>query len=126
MNPPTEDIKDILTTDTGLVFADDLFIGAEPSSPNNVVTLYDTGGGGFDLASYREPTIQARIRNTSYPKGWNQADEVARTLQTVNGRKVNGTHYGSIWLQSEILFVERDDDGRFVFTCNFRMKRVPI
>ena len=45
MNPTAEDMKDILDNSaTGLTFATNLFCFKQPDSPDECVTLYDTGG----------------------------------------------------------------------------------
>lgn len=46
MNAPSVDIKDMLEAESslGLTFTSDLFVGHEPNTPDETVTIFDTPG----------------------------------------------------------------------------------
>jgi len=129
MNPPSEDIKDILESSqsgTGLVFGTDLFIGEEPVSPDQCITIYDTGGPEPQAGYvYDYPTVQVRIRGNkgAYKETWALADTIKSALHGLHNESWNGTKYHGIWCQSDIIFIGYDDNSRPVFTVNFRIHR---
>lgn len=125
MKAPSVDIKDILIADTTLVFGTDLFIAVEPDSPDNIVTIYDSGGSPPDFIRYRRPTVQIRCRNTDYSSGWNQINNVVNTLEAVASRTVgaDSTYHTTWWLESDIIFLEQDDQDRYLFSANLQGHR---
>jgi hypothetical protein len=105
-----------------------IFVGREPLTPVDVVTVYDTGGqaptlkGGPQL---RYPTIQARVRSSDYNAGWNRADLVMRALFEVTSETTNGGVNVAWNATTDILYIGRDDKDRALFTVNFQMIRDP-
>jgi len=123
MRPVADDVMQILDAETSLIPGTDLFVGTEPDSPNNVVVIYDTGGGQTDFVGYRQPTVQVRSRNTNYVDGWNKINEIVEVLNKLGSRTVNGTYHSTWWLQSDISFLQRDDKDRAIFVANLRGHR---
>ena len=123
MKPAADDVMQILDTETSLTPGTDLFVGMEPDSPNNVVVVYDTGGGETDFVGFRQPTVQVRSRNTDYVAGWDQINQVVEVLNKLGSRTVNGTYHSTWWLQSDISFLQRDDQDRAIFVANLRGHR---
>ena len=101
-------------------FGTNIFIGSEPKTPRNVVTLYPTGGPKRSphYSDRDTPTMQVRVRNESYVTGWNTAftifgllDKEEDYLETLRGR--------CFALQSQPLFIGRGENNEFLFTQNF-------
>lgn len=125
MLPAADDVMQILDIETGFTAGTDLFVGIEPDSPNNVIVIYDTGGGAPDLPGFRQPTVQIRSRNTNYLDGWANINKAVQALLNVSARNVgqDNTYHSAWWLQSDIMFLERDANDRAVFTANMRGHR---
>lgn len=102
------------------------YVGREPvdtSGPVNCVTVYDTGGGQGVLADLRNPSVQVRVRSSSYDAGWQKANEAYEAL--VNDLQ-SATEDATIltWVAiSDVTFIGRDDKDRSLFTVNFNMLR---
>lgn len=102
-------------------------IGREPATPDTTITIYDTGGPGpllFD-EQYRRPTIQVRVRGTSYPATRDKLDEVAAILNGVINETVGAFHVIGVWMTSDVMDIGRDDNNRIRLTANFEMHRQP-
>lgn len=129
MNAPSVDIKDILLDDSslGLTFGTDLFIGKEPSTPNNTVTIYDTPGGPDQLLlsseKYEYPSIQIRVRNTNYLDGWSLISLIKNALHGRANETWNSTLYTVIYCLNGPAMLDWDDNGRVRFVVNFNLQR---
>jgi hypothetical protein len=130
MNPPSEDIKDILESSSagmGLTFGTDLFISSIPSTPDLCVGIYDTGG--FDPVpnyDYFRPTVQLRIRGkkeSGYREAWKLAETIRDVLMAIHNETWNDTKYVGIWVEADVFFVGYDDNKRPLLTVNFRIHR---
>ena len=99
-----------------------IFIGCEPVEPTNCVTLYPTGGPKSGPDPARDtPTMQVRVRNATYPAGWNIAwnvftllteDEYFENhLETLRGKCTA--------LQSQPMLLGRGSNDEFIFVQNF-------
>lgn len=74
-----------------------LFVGAEPETPVNVVTIYDTGGFSPHQTVagdrfVRHPAIQIRVRNASFIAGEALAADIREELE-----KFVHTYIGASW-----------------------------
>lgn len=140
MQAPSVDIKDILAAaDTSsaalsldLNFATDgtgnLHIGKEPAKPRNCVTIFDTSGFppylGLNAVGYEYPSIQIRVRNSSYVNGWNLIESIKNLLHgTSHYLCSNGTLYTVIYCSSGPALLDWDDNGNCRFVCNFNLQR---
>jgi hypothetical protein len=126
MNPLSVDIKDLLESSNLGIFGTNLFIGKEPTSPSNCVTLYDTGGSEQNARlALDEGTIQVRSRNTDYRLGYDILDSIKMNIEGRNSIEINETIYVGFWTISNIAYITQDDIGRSIFTINFRVMREP-
>ena len=98
MNALSVDIKDILIASESLsfTFGSNLFIGREPESPDNSVTIYDTPGGdrGTTLLGsngMQNASFQVRVRNNSYKAGIELCESIIQALHGRHQEKLNGT-----------------------------------
>ena len=124
-NPPSLDIKDIIVTNSSLVFGTNLFVSSMPTEPDNSVCIYDTGGFPQEQYDLEKPTIQIRGRNNSYVTGYNQMRDLKYLLGTgdFNNTIWNGTRYIMIDVMSDVLYLSKDENNRFLFTINFQIYR---
>lgn len=127
INPPSEDIKDMLEdsgSGLGLVAGTDLFLNIQPSSPNNVVVLVDSGGMNQLKYNMERPNIQILVRNNVYLTGYDLIKDIKYYLhEKRNGEIWGGTRYISILNRSEIGFLGVDAKNRFEWSLNFQIYR---
>jgi hypothetical protein len=133
MNATSEDVRDILVANSslGLVFANNLFIGKEPATPKNTVTIFDTPGfpdellltGSGNGNAYQYPSIQIRVRNTSYIAGWDIIESIKNYLHGRANETWNGTLYTVIKCSSGPALLDWDDNSNVRFICNFDLQR---
>jgi hypothetical protein len=111
----------------GLVFATNLFIGKEPAKPINCVTIFDTSGMppymGLDTVGYEYPSIQIRVRNSSYVTGWNLIEGIKNSLHGRHQQTWNGTLYSVIYCSSGPALLDWDDNGNVRLIINFNIQR---
>lgn len=134
VNPVTEDIKDLLVASSLGTFAATsgwgIFLNVEPNTPDTTITLYDTGGpppGGYANRSIH-PTLYSsflvRVRGNGYTAAHAKLQAIVRNLKEQAPFNTSGlVHYAGILRTSDILFLERDDQKRFVWVCNFQAVR---
>jgi hypothetical protein len=133
MNSSAQDIKDMLVAvpSLGLIFATNVFIGKEPSKPYNAVTLFDTHGypserlltGSENGNDFQYPSIQIRVRNTTYPDGWALIEKIKESLHGRAQETWNGTLYSSIFCSSGPAWLDWDDNANVRFIVNFDITR---
>jgi hypothetical protein len=130
MNPTSEDIKDMLESESSLdlAFSDNLFIGREPATPNNCVTIFDTGGRepstSMDGANYRYSSIQVRVRNTRYLDAWNMIEAIYDFLHMKSHETWNSIFYSLILAMSDAAFLDWDENNRVRLVQNFEVQRI--
>lgn len=62
-----------------------IYVGGEPPSPDNAVTIYDTAGADGGRAMFAGTLlgwvgVQVRVRSSDHPTGWTKADAIQTTL----------------------------------------------
>ena len=129
MNAVTVDIKDILEGESklGLVFTDNLFIGQEPTSPANCVTIFDRPSSPPQLnydrfEIYEYPSIQIRCRNTSYVNAEAEARAIYLFLHGLT-TEINHTLYTLIRCMQTPVLLDWDENNRARFIVNFEIQR---
>ena len=109
-----------LTTEisTMLSTISNVFIGSMPTTPDNSVCIYNTGGfpRGLTESKLECPTFQIRVRNTSYPTGAAQCDTIKDLLHGKSTTKIL-----AIFQMGDVLDVGRDSNNRPEFTINFQV-----
>lgn len=128
MNPPSEDIKDILAgiSSLALIFGTDLHVAELPKEPDQCVAIYDSGGyepqAGYN---YERPTIQIMVRGE--PGGYCVAQMLAQNcrdeLHGLANYTINAARYIGIWCEADVTFVGFDENRRPSFSVNFRIHR---
>jgi hypothetical protein len=130
MNPCSIDVVDVLEDEgLGLIFGTNLFVGFEPKTPSNTVTIFDTGGAGpqltFDRSEkYEYSKIQIRVRNIKYDEGWELINNIKDSLHGRAHETWNDTYYSLIRCSSDIAFLDWDENRRPRFVVNFEIQRV--
>lgn len=97
----------------------------EASTPDDVVTVYDTGGQQpvqYD-DDLRSPTVQVRTRSHDYDAAYDKQQDVFALLNAIQGVQIDDYHYVGVWLTSDILAPGRDENNRHILTSNYRVER---
>lgn len=102
-----------------------VFIGRQPTGPDSVLTVYDTGGTDpLHLeAGLRRPTVQVRVRSVDYADGWTKANAIYAGLGTTWSAIYGAERVVGFVARGDILFLNRDDQDRFLFSLNFELMR---
>ena len=129
MNASSEDVKNMLVAESalGLEYGTDLFIGSEPTSPKNCVTIYDTAGFppylGLSTTGYEYPSIQIIVRNNDYMTGWSLANDIKDLLHGQANETWNSTLYTLIACVSGPAHLDYDNNDNARFFINFNLQR---
>ena len=132
MNLPSQDIVSMLEGESSasldLTFKTNLFVGLEPTTPDNCVTVYDTPGFSPDntLTKGEEawrPAVQIKVRNRSYVAAGNLINEIKELLHLQTGETWGGTLYLLIQCDQEPFCLGFDDSNRAMWVCNFSLLR---
>ncbi len=126
MNSPAIDVANILAAapvEAGVVGAS-MFLSTIPSSPDNCIGFFDTGGFEPAVRYFLDrPTIMIKCRNKDYNTGWNVLQAIKNYLHGNANITVNDTRYIQFLASSDIAFLEVDSNKRFLFSINFAIQR---
>ena len=126
MNALGYDIKDLLVAGGFGSYATNLFLNKEPVSPDNVITIYTTGGSNvstLDLRTIRQDTAQIRVRNIAPTSGWELIELIRSYLQPLNNFTVNGSFIRSIDIMSGPEQIKFDEKDRIILVLNIKVNR---
>lgn len=142
MNAPSVDIKDILAyiessdsssgydpvNEFGLTFATNLFVGKEPATPDETVTIFDSVGWQPQLTMNKEevyeyPVVQIRVRSRSYLTGWTLLDKIVRRLHGITQETWNETLYSMVRCSRVPMLLDWDENSRIRLIASFEIQR---
>lgn len=138
MKSTAEDIKDILKhyicgcdQDSDSMSSDELFeisIGKEPETPVDMITIIETPGYPDQLTLDREevyeyPSIQIRVRSSTYQKGWEQIYKIKETLHGQAHFNWGDSFYVVIYCVNGPFLFDYDKKQRPRFIINFNVQR---
>lgn len=118
-----DDIAQYLATNGVGTLGTDLFKSFVPSTPDDCVTVLDTGGVKPDAdIPTKSPTFQVYIRAASYSAGRAKLDSVRALLHQVANQNLvaNQTYFYYILALAEGGHLGRDANGRDLFSINFQ------
>ena len=115
------DIANYIDTNTSLTLGTDLFIGTLPSTAENCVGIFQTGG--VEPSAYvkiKKPTLQVMVRNTNYETAQDLSYTIYDLLHQLIGRTaIGGTTVLTVFALQEPTEVGEDTTGRALFTTNY-------
>lgn len=134
MNPIGKDIAEMIVSEIGtLQIGRNLFVGAMPVHPVDVVCVYETSGSQPDSTLDGETlfndAVQIIVRASSYLAGQTLCQHLIQALHNRGNELWNDTWYLFILLQNgpNQLMGDGDIDNRkraeHKFSLNFRIKR---
>lgn len=93
-------------------------VSREPLSPDNSVTVYDTGGPGLDTDELDLDWVsfQVRVRAVNYLDGYQKQKTIRSLLMA--GFVQDGTKY-TVQQESNIMHIGRDENDRQLLTANY-------
>lgn len=100
----------------------------EPTSPDSVVTVYDTGGAApflYDEGG-RSPSIQIRTRARGPSDAYAKQEECFAILNAIKNQDIGASHYVGVWMISDIIDIGPDDNDRAIYTANYQVERGTI
>lgn len=116
------DIAQILQTNGIGTIGVDIFLGQLPASPDNVVVVFEYAGEPPDLHwSGEYPGLQILARNKSYDAGRQKIEQVKNILHGMAETVINSHRFLLIRANQSPFFLERDENNRAIFVCNFRI-----
>lgn len=125
MSAPSHDIASHLASNGIGTLGADVFANVEPSSPDSVTTVYDTGGQQPVLydEDLRSPTIQIRTRDHDYDAAYDRQQSIFALLNAITDTTIDEHRYIGVWLTSDVLAPGRDENNRHILTSNYRIER---
>ena len=127
------DVKDFLCNNatisaafgTTVLCGNSMYIGFEPNKPSNCITIFPYGGEAPEPNSkYKyNANVQVRVRATSFPVSYNTCQSIIDEMHynTSVLASTNGIMYA---MESQPIFLTRDENNRTIHVCNFRSKYV--
>ncbi|HEC65816.1 MAG TPA: hypothetical protein ENI23_11000 [bacterium] len=127
INSPAFDIATILDRESIGVLGVKIFVGREPETPDECITVYDTGGFPPSPKYLRDnPSVQIKVR--TLPDDGKTASDTLRDIRNVLLNSGNRIVSGSTYIQYHefggVIDLGVDIKGRFMAVTNFRLVRV--
>jgi hypothetical protein len=125
MNDVATEIATYLEDESIGTIGTDLFVGDQPDSSDNVISVFNTGGYQPDkYLPTAKPTVEVLVRNKSYASCASKIQDVVDLLHNqYNVTLVSGgNYYFYIRLVAEPSSLGRDEKGRQEFSANFEIK----
>lgn len=123
MSLVVDNVADYLANNSIGTVGTNIFVGEQPPTPANCVTVLETGGllPPIDIPS-KKPTFQILIRNTNYSTGRTLLDTIRTLLHNKYGVTLaaGGNFFHSINAISEGGHIGKDDAGNDEFSINFQ------
>lgn len=116
-------ILDYLATKGLVIAAVNGFVAYAPSSPDDILVIYPTGGLESDgKIGYDTVTFQVFVRSASAINGYTLASAVYNELQGLHRVTIGGIHIvNCIGIQSAPEIIGVDDDERSQYTQNYQI-----
>lgn len=129
MNSPADDIAQYLVSQgvgaLGGTADWAINVDYEPPSPDNVITIYNTGGPGADTdeQNIQYPTVQIRIRSKGNTAGWTKHEEIRDILAQGAQPKVMASSNVHVLEAPDLNSLGRDENKRFLRVADYRLMR---
>jgi hypothetical protein len=123
-----KDIKNFITTDASIraaLGASKCTMSHEPDTPDEHIAIYPYGGRSPEKNSRFKyhSNVQIRVRGGSAATAYNACQKVIDRMH-YNASCVASTNGYAYALNSQPIFLFRDDDRRTYYVCNFEVRYV--
>lgn len=119
------------TQSSSITLGTNFFYSTIPESPDICVALIEDSGvspvftqGTNGLPVIERPQVQILVRHTSYETGRALIESLYRILTQIANQSISGTTYLRVAAIATPTMIERDDNRRCLFTCNFDVQRL--
>ena len=128
-----DDLADVLSSAGVATIGTTLFKGTLPSTPDEAIAIYQTGGAppvhtmscGPGTARVERPHVQAIARSGRADAAYKLAQDAYTALDALGDRTVNGVRYLSVFALQAPFYLREDQTGRKEFSVNFEVTREP-
>ena len=125
-------------TDTSLTLGTNLFLGRMPTDPDTCVAIYETGGtdptdvfGSNSAPPIENAGVMCHTRAAAYSDCQSLAVDIMKTLSKVIMKTLSkvinetltSTYYYKVEPIQSPFGLDRDDQDRMVFSCNFSVAK---
>jgi hypothetical protein len=117
-------------TDTSLTLGTNLFLGRMPTDPDTCVAIYETGGsdptdvfGSNSAPPIENAGVMCHTRAAAYSDCQSLAVDIMKTLSKVINETLTSTYYYKVEPIQSPFGLDRDDQDRMVFSCNFSVAK---
>lgn len=119
----------LATKGLGLTVGTNLFVGSEPTTPADCVTLYDTGGSApyqdYSGSSFvTHPSVQIRARNSAYLTGDILINDIKDVVKQIVHTTLSGARYDGVFVSNEPTHLGKIDTNAglaHVWTLNINL-----
>jgi len=113
-------------SDTTLTLGTNLFLGRLPDTPDTCVAIYETAGespidvfGADSAPPIENAGVMCHTRAAAYSDCQSLAVDIMKTLSKVINETLTSTYYYKVEPEQSPFGLERDEQERMVFSCNF-------
>lgn len=124
----TKDISTLLVSNSIGTFANDIFIGREPLTPDACVTIYVYGGASPEPAQRLDyPSVQIRVRGAlnGYVAAEQKMQSIKNAMISIAKQTINSSVYVGIWQIGDTIFLKYDEKERPIFVSNWKIAVQP-
>lgn len=105
-----------------------IFIGKQPATPFENISIFDVVGWRQDLPFnrdeiYERPAVQIRVISTNYEDGWAMINAIKNTLHGRAHETWGGVYYSLIRCTGGPAMLDFDKNQRVRFIVNFDIQR---
>jgi hypothetical protein len=102
----------------------DIFFNMQPDSPDNCITITDTGGyPSDDTGVIRNPTFQILIRNVNYITANEKAEKIYEALHQKGNFNMESFYIYYAEFGSEPAYIGEDQNNRAEISMNLMLER---
>lgn len=125
MSSSAIDIRNLLIETFGI--STPIFVGEEPSKPDEVITIFDVSSGEPPNPKWLidEPEIQIRFRSNSYESAYNGMLNIRDILLGIDPFAQGQHMYVSIQSKHDVISMGRQNNHSTIMFCAFRIVREP-
>jgi hypothetical protein len=92
------------------------------------ISIFNTGGFSPDYTYTRQqinenPSITIQARYNSRSEGYSKLEQIKDILNSLGNIQMGDNFYLFFSMSSDILYIERDEDNRVLYSMNFLTKR---
>mgnify|MGYP001559215450 CR=1 FL=1 len=128
-----DDLWDALSSAGATSGGFEMFKTLMPDSPDQVIALFETGGGppvhamnaGPGTAVVERPHVAVWTRAAIPTTARKKAQDVFFSLDALGDKTINGVRYLSVFALQSPFLLQRDETSRPIYVTNFEVVREP-